>query len=182
MNAPAGDPPRIVAFVPDLMDRSKVASAAVGRVTFVTRVEDLAAAVETDATDATTATDGTDTTGGTGETDATSATDGTDETGGTDATVETDATDATTATDGTDATSATDETGRPRAATLVVVDLGRPGVVEVLPLLAAFEPRPIVIGFGSHVDREQLADARRAGADRVLARSAFFADLATLLA
>ena len=140
MNAPAGDPPRIVAFVPDLMDRSKVASAAVGRVTFVTRVEDLAAAVETDATD------------------------------------------ATTATDGTDATSATDETGRPRAATLVVVDLGRPGVVEVLPLLAAFEPRPIVIGFGSHVDREQLADARRAGADRVLARSAFFADLATLLA
>ena len=149
MNAPAGEPPRIVAFVPDLMDRSKVASAAVGRVTFVTRVEDLAAAVETDATDATTATDGTDTTGGTGETDATSA---------------------------------TDETGRPRAATLVVVDLGRPGVVEVLPLLAAFEPRPIVIGFGSHVDREQLADARRAGADRVLARSAFFADLATLLA
>ena len=131
MNAPAGEPPRIVAFVPDLMDRSKVASAAVGRVTFVTRVEDLATAVETD---------------------------------------------------GTDETDETDETGRSRAATLVVVDLSRPGVVEVLPLLAAFEPRPIVIGFGSHVDREQLADARRAGADRVLARSAFFADLATLLA
>jgi DNA-binding NarL/FixJ family response regulator len=125
MTASGGDAPAagsaIVAFVPDLMDRSKVSAAASGRASFVSRVEDLVTAVD----------------------------------------------------------AATAAGGR---APLVVVDLGRPGVAELLPLLAALEPRPTVVGFGSHVDREQLADARRAGADRVLARSAFFADLAGLLA
>ncbi len=125
MTASRSDPPptgsAIVAFVPDLMDRSKVSAAASGRASFVGRVEDLVAAVD----------------------------------------------------------SATAASGR---APLVVVDLGRPGIADVLPALAALEPRPTVLGFGSHVDREQLAEARRAGADRVLARSAFFADLAGLLA
>jgi hypothetical protein len=64
----------------------------------------------------------------------------------------------------------------------VVVDLARPGVVDALGELAVLDPRPTILGFGSHVDREQLTAARHAGADRVLARSAFFADLPTHLA
>ncbi len=52
---------------------------------------------------------------------------------------------------------------------LVVVDLGRPGVLDVLG-----EIRPHTIGFGSHVDAELLDAARRAGCDEVLARSVFF--------
>ena len=63
------------------------------------------------------------------------------------------------------------------AADLVVVDLGRPGVLDVLPSIGGR-----VIGFGSHVDRELLDAARRAGCDQVLARSAFFARLPELLA
>jgi len=63
------------------------------------------------------------------------------------------------------------------AADLVVVDLGRPGVLEVLARIAA-----PTIGFGSHVDRELLAAAKAAGCDRVLARSTFFSQAAGLLA
>ena len=89
-----------VAYVPDLMDRSKV-GASVGPVTFVSRPADLPAASE--------------------------------------------------------------------GAALVVVDLSRPGVLEVLPSIVA-----PTIGFGRHDDRERLAAATAAGCDRVLARSAFF--------
>jgi hypothetical protein len=96
-----------VAYVPDLMDRSKVSSA--GDVTFVSRPADLPAASE--------------------------------------------------------------------GASLVVVDLSRPGVLEVLPAIAA-----PTIGFGRHDDRERLAAATAAGCDRVLARSAFFAQLPGVLA
>lgn len=39
-----------------------------------------------------------------------------------------------------------------------------------------------VIAFGSHLDREALQAARAAGADRVLARSAFVRELQSLLA
>ena len=107
----------IVALVPDLMDRSKVSAAAAGRITFVSRADDLAA------------------------------------------------------------------TAGASGATLVVVDLARPGVARRARQRwpASIPVRPIV-GFGSHVDREQLTEARHAGADRVLARSAFFTDLATHLA
>jgi len=59
-----------------------------------------------------------------------------------------------------------------------VVDLSRPGAVEVLGPLVAAGAR--VIGFGSHVDKELLASARRAGCE-VLARSAFFSRLDELL-
>jgi hypothetical protein len=97
-----------VAYVPDLMDRSKVASAAPGAV-FVSSPADLPAASAT--------------------------------------------------------------------ADLVVVDLSRPGVLEVLPGIAA-----PTIGFGRHDDRERLSAATAAGCDRVLARSAFFAQVAQLLA
>ena len=53
---------------------------------------------------------------------------------------------------------------------LVVVDLGRPGVLEVLSRVAAGR----TIGFGSHVDRELLDEARTAGCDEVMPRSEFF--------
>lgn len=62
-------------------------------------------------------------------------------------------------------------------ADLVVVDLGRPGVLEVL---AAID-KP-TIGFGRHTEVELLAAARDAGCDRVLARSAFFGHAGELLA
>jgi hypothetical protein len=96
----------IVAFVPDLMDRSKVSSAAGERVRFVPSPEELAGA----------------------------------------------------------------------EADLVVVDLGRPGVLEALPHI-----KPRTIGFGSHVDTELLDAAKNAGCDEVLARSAFFSQLPELL-
>jgi DNA-binding NarL/FixJ family response regulator len=60
---------------------------------------------------------------------------------------------------------------------LAVVDLGRPGALDAVRAVAALAPRPTVLAFGSHVDRDLLAAARQAGADRVLARSAFFGDL-----
>jgi hypothetical protein len=87
----------VAAFVPDLLDRSKVA--ALGGVTFVARASDLA---------------------------------------------------------GTDAP-------------LVIVDLTRPGVVDVLP-----DIRGRVVAFANHTSRELMAAARAAGADEVLARSEFF--------
>jgi hypothetical protein len=61
---------------------------------------------------------------------------------------------------------------------LVVVDLGRDGVLDALRRL----PEGLrSIGFGSHVDTDLLAAARAAGCDAVLARSQFFSRLAELL-
>jgi hypothetical protein len=99
-------PHRIVAYVPDLMDRSKVAAA--GDVTFVSRPADLAGASD--------------------------------------------------------------------AADVVVVDLTRPGVVDVLEGLSGR-----VIGFANHTSRDVMAAARAAGCEEVLARSEFFARLDELL-
>ena len=106
----------VVAYVPDLMDRSKVAAAAPG-VTFVPRPDGLPAAVADAAAD-----------------------------------LDSDVT--------------------------VVVDLTRPGVLEVLPSLAG---RGRVVGFANHTARQVLDDARAAGCDQVLARSAFFSRLEELL-
>ena len=103
---------RVVAFVPDLMDRSKVAAATEGRVRFVTSPAELVEAAA--------------------------------------------------------------------AADLVVVDLGRPAVLGVLA--AVVGTGVAVVAFGSHVDGETLAAARAAGCRDVVARSAFFADLAAILA
>lgn len=80
---------------------------------------------------------------------------------------------------GTDITFVTTPTDLPVAsvgADLVVIDLSRPGVLEVLPSITA-----PTIGFGSHIDRDRLSAATAAGCDRVLARSAFFAQVAQLL-
>ena len=64
------------------------------------------------------------------------------------------------------------------AADVLVIDLGRPGAVEVLPSLSGRR----VVAFGSHVDRELLASARAAGCEEVLPRSQFFSRLRELLA
>jgi hypothetical protein len=61
---------------------------------------------------------------------------------------------------------------------VVVVDLMRPGVIEVLPALQGRR----VIGFGRHTEQARLAAAAAAGCGEVLARSAFFPRLAELLA
>jgi hypothetical protein len=97
---------RIVAYTPDVMDRSKVAAA--GDCIFVSRPTDLAALC-----------------------------------GGAD---------------------------------IVVVDLTRPGVVDVLPLDAK------VIGFANHTNRDVMEAARAAGCHEVLPRSDFFARIEELLA
>ena len=62
------------------------------------------------------------------------------------------------------------------AAEVVVVDLTRPGVVDVLPDLDAK-----VIGFANHTSREVMDAARAAGCAEVLPRSDFFARLDELL-
>lgn len=98
---------RIVAYVPDLMDRSKVAAA--GDCIFVSEPEDLA--------------------------------------------------------------------GLCAGADIVVVDLTRPGVVDVLGGLDAR-----VIAFANHTARDVMEAARAAGCEQVMPRSDFFANIDTLLA
>ncbi|MCU1356969.1 MAG: hypothetical protein JWM89_2387 [Acidimicrobiales bacterium] len=60
---------------------------------------------------------------------------------------------------------------------LVVVDLGRPGVLDAVR--AGLGAR--VVGFASHVDTDLIAAAEAAGCTEVLPRSRFFARLAELL-
>jgi DNA-binding NarL/FixJ family response regulator len=63
---------------------------------------------------------------------------------------------------------------------IVVVDLGRRGVIEALPTIRAATGARI-IAFGPHVERDVLAAAQAAGCDEVLARSVFFSTLAERL-
>jgi hypothetical protein len=58
---------------------------------------------------------------------------------------------------------------------IVLVDLHRPGVLEVIPAVAGS-----VIGFASHVDDDLLRAGRAAGCTEVLPRSRFFRRLADL--
>jgi hypothetical protein len=97
---------KVAAYVPDLMDRSKVAAAAPGA-QFVARAADLA-------------------------------------------TVDAD---------------------------LVVIDLTRPGAVDVIGSVQAR-----TVGFCRHTMRDVIAAAEEAGCDRVLVRSEFFADVPGALA
>ena len=69
--------------------------------------------------------------------------------------------------------------GAAAGADVVVVDLSRPGVLDVLGDVSATGVR--TIGFAPHVDRALAEEARAAGCDQVLARSAFFSQLAALL-
>jgi hypothetical protein len=98
---------RIVAYVPDLIDRSKVAAA--GDCVFVSRPADLAALCA--------------------------------------------------------------------GADVVVVDLTKPGVIDVVGGLDAR-----VIAFANHTSRELMDQARAAGCEHVLARSEFFENIDALLA
>jgi DNA-binding NarL/FixJ family response regulator len=66
-------------------------------------------------------------------------------------------------------------------ADVVVVDLSVPGAVDGIAVLRAAGSTVRVVAYGRHTATELLAEARRAGADRVLARSAFFADVAAAL-
>jgi len=63
------------------------------------------------------------------------------------------------------------------AADVVVVDLTKPGVVDVLADLDAR-----IIGFANHTSRDVMDAARAAGCEQVLARSDFFARIDELLA
>jgi hypothetical protein len=67
-----------------------------------------------------------------------------------------------------------DELASP-GARLVIVDLTRPGVLEVVPTVLA-----PVIGFAAHVDAALMAAAAAAGCAEVLPRSRFFRRVGTL--
>jgi hypothetical protein len=66
-------------------------------------------------------------------------------------------------------------------ADVVAVDLSRPDAVDAIARLRAAGSTAWVVAYGSHVDRVRLDDARDAGADEVLARSEFFADVESAL-
>ena len=61
-------------------------------------------------------------------------------------------------------------------ADVVVIDLGRPGSLDVLADLPGR-----VVAFARHTERDTIAFARSAGCDEVLARSEFFRRLPDLL-
>lgn len=68
------------------------------------------------------------------------------------------------------------------SAALVIVDLNSSGdPVEAIRRLKALAPAPRVIAFLSHVQVELATAARNAGADEVMARSAFSMNLPTIL-
>ena len=62
-------------------------------------------------------------------------------------------------------------------AAAVVVDLGRPGVLDALGQVAA-----PTVGFGRHDDTDALDAALAAGCDQVLPRSTFFRGLERIVA
>ena len=63
----------------------------------------------------------------------------------------------------------------------LLLDLHHPGL-SLPDLLAGLpQPRPFVVGYGSHVDAATLKAARDAGCDLVLPRSAFVEQLPTAL-
>lgn len=68
-------------------------------------------------------------------------------------------------------------------APVVIVDLNLMGAdpIDVIRRLAALCPRPRIVGYVSHVQVDRVDAARQAGADVVMPRSAFSAQLAQLL-
>lgn len=64
--------------------------------------------------------------------------------------------------------------------TVVLVDVGRPGVLDALGAVVATDVA--VVGFASHVERDLIESARAIGVDEVLPRSAFFTRLPELVA
>ena len=64
---------------------------------------------------------------------------------------------------------------------VIAVDLARPDALDGVRRLRAAGSTARIVAYGSHVDRDRLAEARDAGCDEVLARSEFFADVAAVL-
>ena len=74
---------------------------------------------------------------------------------------------------------------RARTPALVVLDLNNPrtdpiGTIATMKADSALAPIP-TLGFVSHVDADTIAAARAAGADEVIARSAFVTQLSDIL-
>jgi DNA-binding NarL/FixJ family response regulator len=65
----------------------------------------------------------------------------------------------------------------------VIVDLHTPGLSleELVRELSAMQPKPLLVGYGSHVDTVTLKNARTAGCDIVWPRSKFVDELPTAL-
>lgn len=63
--------------------------------------------------------------------------------------------------------------------TAVLVDLHNATLdpAALVTVVTGINPRPRIVAFGSHVDAQRLKNARAAGCDLVLPRSAFFDDL-----
>ena len=71
---------------------------------------------------------------------------------------------------------------RDAGGSLVIVDLGAAGAIDRNRDCRALPgPTSPLVGFVSHVRTDLIAEARAAGADRVLARSAFVAELPALM-
>jgi CheY-like chemotaxis protein len=72
---------------------------------------------------------------------------------------------------------------RVAGASLVIVDLARAGAADAIRAVRSIDGARIpIVAFASHLRADLIAEARAAGADRVLARSAFVAELPTLVA
>jgi CheY-like chemotaxis protein len=72
---------------------------------------------------------------------------------------------------------------RGAGASLVIVDLARSGAADAIRAVRSLEGARIpIVAFASHLRADLIAEARVAGADRVLARSAFVTELPTLVA
>lgn len=65
---------------------------------------------------------------------------------------------------------------------LVLVDLHARDALGAIRTVRAAAPEADIVAFGSHVETEALKAAREAGADRVMARSAFVRELPGLVA
>jgi DNA-binding NarL/FixJ family response regulator len=71
---------------------------------------------------------------------------------------------------------------RDAGGSLLIVDLGASAAIDRIRDVRALPGPPIaIVAFASHVRGDLIADARAAGADRVLARSAFVAELPALV-
>ncbi len=66
-------------------------------------------------------------------------------------------------------------------ASLLLVDLDADGAVDAIDRCRTMVPTPRIVAFGPHVRQDLLAEAREAGADEVLPRSAFVTRLPQLL-
>ena len=64
---------------------------------------------------------------------------------------------------------------------LVLIDLHTRGALEAIPAARKAAPDATIVAFGSHVETDALTAAREAGADRVMARSAFVRELPGLV-